>query len=172
MFLSATPVGLRSGAVKQLDIRKANPGDTPDIASVLAEAFGEYESLYTAKAYSATTPNSDAIRSRFAEGETWIAEVEGKIVGTVSALSKNESLYIRSMAILPAARGNRIGERLLAAVEEFALANGYRRLSLSTTPFLHRAIRLYERLGFERSDEPPRELYGTPLMTMSKNLNC
>jgi hypothetical protein len=51
--------------VKQLDIRKANPGDAPDIASVLAEAFGKYESLYTAKAYSATTPNSDAIRSRF-----------------------------------------------------------------------------------------------------------
>lgn len=139
---------------------------------MLAESFAEYKSLYTAKAYAATTPNSDAIRKRFAEGATWVAELEEKIVGTVSVVPEDESLYIRSMAILPAARGNRIGERLLAVIEDFAVANGYRRLFLSTTPFLHRAIRLYENFGFKRSDEAPNELYGTPLVTMSKELSC
>src|SRR5260370_227302 len=42
---------------------------------------------------------------------------------------------------------------------------------LSTTPFLDRAIRLYERFGFQRSDEGPLDLFGTPLFTMTKRLN-
>jgi len=58
--------------VKHVEIRKASPSDAPEIASVLAESFAEYKSLYTAKAYAATTPNSDAIRKRFAEGATWV----------------------------------------------------------------------------------------------------
>lgn len=153
-----------------LQIREATPGDVPQIVTVLAESFAEYKSLYTEKAYAATTPDGDAIKGRLAEGTTWVAAFGGKIVGTVSVVPEKKSLYIRSMAILPAARGAGIGERLLAEIENFAVTNGYRQLFLSTTPFLHRAIRLYEKLGFERKDEPPHELYGTPLVTMSKNL--
>jgi hypothetical protein len=41
---------------------------------------------------------------------------------------------------------------------------------LSTTPFLAFAIALYERFGFRRSDAGPRELFGTPLFTMTKDL--
>lgn len=98
----------------------------------------------------------------------WVAEHERQIVGTVSVVPEGDSLHLRSMAILPAARGARIGERLLREIETFARANAYSRLFLSTTPFLHRAIRLYQRFGFEPTDQPPHELFGTPLLTMSK----
>jgi len=37
----------------------------------------------------------------------------------------------------------RIGELLLKQVENFAAAHGYERMTLNTTPFLSRAIRLY-----------------------------
>ena len=157
-------------AQSTLQIREANPADGPQIAAVLAESFAEYKPLYTEKAYAATTPDGDTIQERFAQGTMWVAVFGGKIVGTVSAVPENQSLYIRSMAILPAARGAGIGERLLEEIENFAVMNGYQRLFLSTTPFLQRAIRLYEKFGFERNDEPPHELYGTPLVTMHKNL--
>jgi ribosomal protein S18 acetylase RimI-like enzyme len=75
------------------------------------------------------------------------------------------------MAVRPTARGQRIGELLLAQVENFATAERFQRLFLSTTPFLDRAIRLYERLGFRRIDEEPQELHGTPLFTMEKFLS-
>ncbi len=40
---------------------------------------------------------------------------------------------------------------------------------LSTTPFLHSAIRLYERFGYRRTDDGMNDLFGTPLFTMEKS---
>jgi len=91
-------------------------------------------------------------------------------VGTVSAVPKSEAVYIRGMAILPAARGQRVGEFLLNEIEGFASKGGFTRLYLSTTPFLSRAIRLYEHYGFRRSTKGPHDLFGTPLVTMEKFL--
>jgi GNAT superfamily N-acetyltransferase len=153
------------------DIKLARPEDAREVASVLAESFAEYEPLYTAEGFAATMPTAGVIEKRLEEGATWVAVSEGQVVGTVSVVPEKESLYIRSMAVLPAARGAGIGEQLLTEIESYAAARGYRRLFLSTTPFLHRAIRLYEKFGFEPGDEPPRDLYGTPLLTMSKNLS-
>src|SRR5262249_5521140 len=86
-----------------LRIREANPADVPQIGTVLAESFAEYRSLYADEAYAATTPDGDTIRNRFAEGTTWVAVFGEKIAGTVSVIPENKSLYIRSMAVLPAA---------------------------------------------------------------------
>jgi len=85
------------------------------------------------------------------EGPVWVAVEERAIIGTASAVGKAESLYIRGMAVLPSARGQKVGELLLLQIESFASAEGYKSLVLSTTPFLTRAIRLYERAGFRRS---------------------
>ena len=151
-------------------IRMAVPNDASRIASVLSEAFAEYQSFYTPEAFAATTPTSDQILSRLDEGPARVAVLNDAIVGTVSAVHKGEALYIRGMAILPAARGQGIGELLIGQVESFASAHDYRRLLLSTTPFLTRAIRLYEHLGFRCSDEGPHDLFGTPLLSMVKTL--
>ena len=151
-----------------IQIRLADLDDASSIASVLREAFVEYEPAYTPEGLAATTPTAERIRARWHEGLVWVALLDGAIVGTVAAVPKGETLYVRSMAILPAARGQGIGELLLREVEAFASAHGHGRLLLSTTPFLARAIRLYERFGFERSNEGPHDLFGTPLFAMVK----
>jgi ribosomal protein S18 acetylase RimI-like enzyme len=153
-----------------IQIRMAVPDDVSHIASVLHASFLEYLSAYTDEAFAATVPTKSQIRSRMSEGPTWVALCNGVIVGTVSAVPQDESLYIRSMAVLPTARGQKIGELLLKRIEDFSSAHGYKRLTLSTTPFLTRAIRLYERFGFRRSNEGPSDLFGTPLFTMAKSL--
>ena len=91
-------------------------------------------------------------------------------MGTISAIPKSAGLYIRSMAVLPSSRGHGIGQLLLQAVEQFAIAQSFRRMFLSTTPFLAAAIRLYDQFGFQRSNEEPHELFGTSLFTMIKLL--
>lgn len=149
----------------------AEIADAPGIASVLYDSFREYESSYTPEGFAATTPTSAEIEGRLSEGPVWIAVRDDEMVGTVAVVDKGEALYIRGMAVLPSARGLRIGELLLEQIESFAAQHGYGRLVLSTTPFLARAIRLYEHAGFSRSDAGPHDLFGTPLFTMVKLLD-
>ena len=149
-------------------IRIAVVSDAGSIARVLAEAFAEYRSLYTQAAFDATCPASDTVLKRMTEGPVWVAELAGVVAGTVAAVSKGDALYIRGMAILPAARGQATGRLLLEIVEQYALEHGHQRVTLSTTPFLGRAIRLYENFGFRRTEEAPQDLFGTPLFTMEK----
>ena len=151
-------------------IRLAAKHDAPAIATVLHDSFIEYEPRYTPEAFAATVSCPEHIETRISEGLTWVAVRDAAIVGTVSAAMRGESLYLRGMAVVPPARGLRVGEALLRQVEEFALTCCYDRLFLSTTPFLSRAIRLYERWGFRRNDEGPLDLHGTPLFTMEKPL--
>jgi len=155
-----------------MQVRRAVENDSARIASLLYDSFVEYKSLYTPEAFAATTPPQDQIRARLNEGPMWVAVKNKTIVGTASAVLKSEGLYVRSMAVLPTARGQGLGRLLLKAVEDYASARSCRRLFLSTTPFLCSAIRLYEHFGFERSEEGPHHLFGTPLITMVKALEA
>ncbi|HET6668967.1 MAG TPA: GNAT family N-acetyltransferase [Pyrinomonadaceae bacterium] len=152
-------------------IRPAVPDDASSIASVLYAAFVEYKSSYTPEAFASTTPAADQIQRRLSEGPVWVVLRDESIVGTVAVVPKGESLYVRGMAVLPDARGQKIGELLLAHIESFASARGFKRLLLSTTPFLSSAIRLYERFGFRRISDGPHDLFGTPIFTMEKLIN-
>ena len=154
-----------------IEMRLAEPRDAPAIASLLADSFVEYEPLYTPEGYAATAITSERVEDRITEGPVWVALTDEDLAGTISVVARSGSLYVRGMAVRPTSRGLGIGELLLAKVEEFAEAAGFRRLFLSTTPFLDRAIRLYERGGFRRTDEGPHNLYGTPLFTMEKVLS-
>ena len=154
--------------IPNITIRFATTNDAEAIASLLVESFVEYESRYTPEGFAATAITGEQIIARLSEGPVWVAMRKEEIVGAVSVVAKAESLYIRGMAVLPAARWRGMGALLLTHVEEFARTEGFSRLFLSTTPFLDRAIRLYERFGFRRTSEGPHELFGTPLFTMEK----
>jgi ribosomal protein S18 acetylase RimI-like enzyme len=153
-----------------MQIRRATDRDVGSVAQVLAEAFAEFERLYTRAGYAATTPLADTIRGRLTEGPTWLAEDGGQIVGTVSAVVRDGDVHVRSMAVTPAARGQRVALHLMRQLELFAISKKAGRMYLSTTPFLFSAIRLYEALGFRRTGEPPDDLFGTPLVTLAKPL--
>ena len=157
---------------EKMHIRKARPEDADEIASVMHQSFLEYKSFYTREAFEATTPGSDKVLERMNEGPMWVAVQRDRVVGTASAVAKGTGLYVRGMAVHPEARGQKIGWLLLEHMESFANENGVHRMFLSTTPFLARAIRLYERVGFRRTDEGPHDLLGTQLYTMAKDLKA
>jgi GNAT superfamily N-acetyltransferase len=161
-----TPIETRPGA----QIRMAVPDDALAIALLLARSFAEYESSYTPEAFAATISTSARIRDRIDEGPVWLALRNDAVVGTLSAVARGEALYLRGMAVDPTARGYGIGRELLEGAEEYAIRNGFERLVLNTTPFLESAIRLYEKYGFSHDNEKPDDLFGTPLLTMVKNL--
>ena len=157
-------------ASPNVQIRVATAEDAEAIASALSRSFAEFKSAYTPEGFAATTPTADQLCARWNDGPVWIAVFNDSVVGTVSAVIQNGALDVRSMAVLPAERGLGIGHLLLKEAEVYALASNCKRLLLSTTPFLSEAIKLYERSGFRRSTEGPRELFGTSLFTMEKQL--
>jgi GNAT superfamily N-acetyltransferase len=153
---------------RSLQIRQATPEDAAAVADVLHLSFIEFRPLYTPEGFAATTPNAEQILTRLQEGPCWVALQGNYVLGTVAAIMKGESLYIRGMAVVPVARGLGAGKRLLETVERYASVAACNRMFLSTTPFLSAAIHLYERFGFQRTSEGPCDLFGTPLFTMEK----
>jgi GNAT superfamily N-acetyltransferase len=157
--------------VSEARVRPAVESDAVAISAVLRSAFAEYEPLYTSEGFDATTPGPEAVLKRMREGPVWVAVHGEDVIGTVSAVCEGGECYVRGMGVTPGARTRGVGFLLLRFVESHAIQQGARRMYLSTTPFLDRAIRLYERSGFRRSDEGPEDLFGTPLFTMTKDLN-
>ncbi len=154
-----------------VEIRFAAPEDSEAISNVLREAFSGFESFYTPEAFDITILDAERVGERFnGNGEIWAALKDSEIVGTVSVVDEGERLYIRSMAVAPSARGLGIGQKLLDEIEKYAVENNFKKLFLYTTPFLHGAIRLYEKNGFRRGKDVDG-FFGTPLFAMEKKLN-
>jgi len=153
-----------------VQIRRAEAGDAAVISAVLYESFVEFRALYTDGGFAATALGAEQILLRMREGPVWVALRDGAVLGTGAAVVKGESVYVRGMAVVPAARGLGAGAALLREVENWAASIGCGRVFLSTTPFLGSAIRLYERFGFRRVEEEPQDLFGTPLFRMEKRV--
>jgi GNAT superfamily N-acetyltransferase len=152
-----------------VQIRRANQRDAAAIELLIREAFSEHEPAFTREAFDIATPGKREIEKRIEDWAVWIAITANVIVGTVSAHAKGPGLQIQSMAVHPSMRGHGIGKLLLARVEDFAYAHGYKRLILNTTPFMNRAIRLYEAFGF-RFTGSKWNWFGTWLRPMKKEL--
>jgi GNAT superfamily N-acetyltransferase len=90
-----------------------------------------------------------------------VAEWEGKIAGSVALFPAKTDAYegyveeldypeIRMLAVAPEARGNGIAAALISECIRRTKERGYQMIGLHTADFMESAMRLYERLGFER----------------------
>jgi ribosomal protein S18 acetylase RimI-like enzyme len=91
-------------------------------------------------------------RALVASSDVWLALLEGRAVGSVGLFQLPEAPddegILVGMWVDPAARGLGVGERLVGAVVEAAVARGWRRLLLEVAHENTPAIALYERTGF------------------------
>lgn len=82
-------------------------------------------------------------------GEIFMAELDGRIVGTCSLLREDDGSYeLAKMAVDESARGRGIGRALADAVIARARERGIVRLELFTNSILVPAVQLYRSLGF------------------------
>jgi len=80
----------------------------------------------------------------------FIARLDGQPVGCGAIALENGWAEVKRMYVRTPHRGGRIGQQILARLEDEARARGVHHLVLETGDVLHPAIRLYERAGFTR----------------------
>ena len=90
-----------------------------------------------------------------------VAIVDGEMVGSVVLFPAKTDAYegfveemdypeIRMLAVSPHARGKGVASALITECIRRSKEKGYQAIGLHTGEFMHSAMRLYERFGFER----------------------
>jgi len=98
----------------------------------------------------------------------WIAEKDGKVVGSVFVIRHDETTAkLRMLYVDASARGLGIGNRLVEECLRFARNVGYKKMILWTTSNLVDARRLYQRAGFELVEEEPIHSFGKDLVSQT-----
>ena len=147
-------------------LREPGPGDLGWIvqrnAALYAAEYGwnaDYEGL-VARIVADFAEDHDPHLER-----VWIAELDGRPVGCVMCVRDEApaTARLRLLLVEPDARGLGIGDRLVAAVVDFARGVGYRDLVLWTNDVLAAARRVYQRHGFVLAAEKPHRSFGRDL---------
>lgn len=159
-------------------IRDARPGDAAAVRALTRTAYAPYAEAMTPDAWGALAVALDAALAAAYGADPdapalaphvtrLVAERDGAVVGSVLLFPPARDTYaavtadrtdapapdapeLRLLAVAPAARGARVGERLVHACAARARAMGAPALALHTSRSMRAAIALYERLGFVR----------------------
>jgi len=106
-------------------------------------------------------------------GAAWIAEHDDHRVGCVFCVPDTDPSVakLRLLLVDPAARGQRLGRRLITTAIQHALTAGFRRMRLWTNHPLLAARRIYKDAGFILIDEQPHHSFGVELIGQTYELD-
>jgi GNAT superfamily N-acetyltransferase len=160
-------------SIPDIEIRPAkdNDDDAASILRCLAAAFEPYRKHYSPNAFADSTLTRQTVHLRLQQMHVLVATLSGNVVGTIGATwhPENAEAHLRGMAVLPEWQSRGVSAKLLAAVEDWLLSRGCKRITLDTTLPLAAAMRFYEKHGYHRSGKIG-DFFGMPLIEYEKNL--
>lgn len=130
-----------------IEIRPAAPADSAALATLLSQL-----------GYPATAAELPARMMRLrahGQSEVFVATAKGEVVGLVAVESSHllhsaqPVAYVSALVVLDAARGSGIGQRLVAAAEDFARRAGCHRIVVTSAEHRAGAHQFYLHLGWE-----------------------
>jgi putative acetyltransferase len=122
------------------------PADSADALSLLRARDEENFKIYPPEARFGIAADKHADKKVL----FFIARENGTPVGC-GALTRNDGYgEMKSVFLLPTARGRRLGQKIVRALEEAAQALGYAEVRLETGIRSPWAIKTYERAGYSR----------------------
>jgi GNAT superfamily N-acetyltransferase len=152
----------RSGRYVSLPVRHATMREIPEIESLTVAAYTEFKDQIPPAIFDAYLADTRHLADRWDEAEVLVAELEGRIAGTVSFYSDasreglglpNHWAGFRRLAVAPEMRGHGVGWMLVGACVDRARAIEALTVGIHTASFMKAALRIYDRMGFKRSPE-------------------
>jgi ribosomal protein S18 acetylase RimI-like enzyme len=128
-----------------ITIRPAGDGEAPLLLEITVTAYQHYVARIGREPAPMTADYEAAVR----DGQAWIAEDgDGAVVGLLILVPQPGHLLLENIAVLPAAQGQGVGNRLLAFTEERAAAVGLPEIRLYTNEAMTENIAYYPRHGY------------------------
>jgi GNAT superfamily N-acetyltransferase len=151
--------------VSTLTVRGAGPGDRDAIQAVTLAAYLEYAATIPAH-WEGYRQSIVATLAAAVPGTQIVVLDDDRVVGAVLLYPAGASIEkpggttltltwpeVRLLAVAPSARGRGVGAALMNECIHRAWSAGATALTLHTTDLMQAAMRLYERLGFERAHD-------------------
>lgn len=142
-------------------IRKALDSELPFIREQRVSSYEEHAAKIPAGHWQALKQAISSEADTQPGVELLVAEVDGRILGSVALFPAKTDAYegyveavdypeIRMLAVSPAARGKGVASALISECIKLSKERGHSFIGLHTGEFMENAMRLYERIGFER----------------------
>jgi ribosomal protein S18 acetylase RimI-like enzyme len=143
-------------------VRVARPAELSAAGEVVVRAYRALGGGDSHEAYLEHVRDAPA-RARHCPVLVAVDDVTGEVLGSVTyvpgqgnafaELAGEDEGEFRMLGVAPEAQGRGVGAALVHACIERARADGRHGIVISTSPLMHAAHRLYERLGFRRAPE-------------------
>jgi len=158
--------------VGPLTVREARPDELEAIYELTRRAYAEYATTMDPTSWAALSGAIDAALSSDQEMQRIVALDGGEIVGSALLFPPSDDAYkgfgvrvtapeVRLVAVDPESRGRGVARALMDECLLRARASGAREIGLHTSRSMKAAIRMYERMGFERAPDNDFQPPGT-----------
>ncbi len=125
-------------------IRCAVPGDVDALCAIAAAAYQKYVPRIGQDPAPMTADYAQAVRDR----QAWAAIENGDVAGFAILIPQPGYLLLDNVAVLPAAQGRGIGNRLLLLAEDHARSLGLSEIRLYTNEAMTENLAYYLRYGY------------------------
>ena len=152
--------------MKGVQVRGARRGDAGSIEEVTLSAYQQYAAVMPPALWERYRQNIGATLAAAPPETQIVVEESGWIVGSVLLYPAGTGIVlpgggsmtlpfpeVRLLAVAPSARGKGIGALLIDECVRRARESGATALTLHTTDMMQAAMRLYERMGFQRAPD-------------------
>ncbi len=141
-----------------INIRTIRQSDDPFIATIIRNTLEEFGANHPGTVYFDSTTDHLSDFFSTARSAYFIAENESGILGG-AGIYPTEGLpdgtcELVKMYLVPQARNQGLGGRLISKSIEFAREAGFKQVYLESMPELKKALSVYEKFGFKYIDKP------------------
>jgi N-acetylglutamate synthase-like GNAT family acetyltransferase len=140
------------------------PGDLGYITYLHGKIYHEEYGFDTSFEPYVARPLSDFSLSDNPRQNIWIAELDNEVVGCVAIVDADDNMaQLRWLLLKKEVRGRGLGKEMMQLAVNFCKKQGFESVFLWTVDALHEAAGLYDKFGFDITDEVEHLIWGKML---------